>query len=161
MSKYGYNEKELRKTIITKIDKDGFHNRTVVYGKDSGESQSSDWPTAKVTFIDSNSSGKGYPVLCPMVVDTGDAEVGTIFTMSSELVSHENPLTVDVPLFEGACYLPEVYMFSDDTSHDITTAPVLTGNVTLSRNIFVSGNIFVITGDATITMASVDGTPAL
>lgn len=34
MSKYGFNEKELRKTIVTKIDKDGFHEQTVAYGKD-------------------------------------------------------------------------------------------------------------------------------
>lgn len=32
MSKYGFDEKEIRKTIITEIDKDGFHKETVIYG---------------------------------------------------------------------------------------------------------------------------------
>lgn len=151
MSKYGYNEKELRKTIITKIDKDGFHNRTVTYGKDSGGSGSSDWSIAKVTFIDSNSSGQGYPVLCPMVVDSGDPETGIIFTMSSERVNNSNPLTVDIPLFKGACHISEGLMFDADT-YEYSIAPVLTGNVILLPNV----NIFVITGDATITLKSLD-----
>lgn len=157
MSKYGYNEKELRKTIITKIDKDGFHNRTVVYGKDSGESESgsSDWTSAKVTFADSNNLGQGYRVLCPMAVDTRDAEVGIIFIMAEERVIHDDPLTVDVPLFKGTCYLPLSFTLSDGT-YDNSIAPVLTGNVTISENIFVQGEIFVITGDATITLKSLD-----
>lgn len=149
MSKYGFNPKELRKTVITQIDKDGFHNRTVVYGKDSGGSESSDWSTAKVTFIDSNSSGGGYSIVCPMVVDTGDPELGTVFTMSYELVNHDNPITADVPLFKGTCFLSQTFMFSDD-EYALDVAPVLTGNVALS------GNRFVITGDATITLESID-----
>ena len=147
MSKYGFNPKELRKTIVTQIDKDGFHNRTVVYGKDSGGSESGDWSTAKVTFIDSNSSGGGYSIVCPMVVDTGDSEMGTVFTMSTDQVSHDNPLTVDIPLFKGACYLPQALTFGDD-EYRMDIAPVLTGNVT------ISGNMYIITGDATITLQS-------
>lgn len=34
MSKYGFDEKELRKTIITMIDKDGFHKEIVTYGNE-------------------------------------------------------------------------------------------------------------------------------
>ena len=34
MSKYGFDEKELRKTIVTMIDKDGFHKEVVTYGND-------------------------------------------------------------------------------------------------------------------------------
>lgn len=34
MSKYGFDEKELRKTIITMIDKDGFHKEVVTYGNE-------------------------------------------------------------------------------------------------------------------------------
>ena len=34
MSKYGFDEKELRKTIITMIDKDGFHKEIVTYGSE-------------------------------------------------------------------------------------------------------------------------------
>ena len=153
MSKYGYNEKELRKTIITKIDKDGFHNRTVTYGKDSGGSGSSDWSIAKVTFIDSNSSGKGYPVLCPRVIDTGDPEMGTIFSMSPGRVSYDNPLTMNVPLFKGTCYLPGALMLSDD-KYRMDIAPVLTGNVT------ISGNMYIITGDASITLVSIGDEPS-
>lgn len=33
MSKYGFDEKELRKTIITMIDKDGFNKEFVVDGQ--------------------------------------------------------------------------------------------------------------------------------
>lgn len=49
MSKYGFNPKELRKTIITRIDKDGFHERTVEY---AGESSDSD--TSMIARFDSN-----------------------------------------------------------------------------------------------------------
>lgn len=41
MSKYGFNPKELRKTIITRIDKDGFHERTVEYAGESSDSDTS------------------------------------------------------------------------------------------------------------------------
>ena len=86
MSKYGFNPKELRKTIITQIDKDGFHNRTVTYGKDSGGSQSSDWPTAKLTFADSNASGVGYFASCPIVADTGFPEISVLFAHITRLL---------------------------------------------------------------------------
>ena len=33
MSKYGFNEKELRKTTTVMVDKDGFHKEVVTYGK--------------------------------------------------------------------------------------------------------------------------------
>ena len=33
MSKYGFNENEVRKTIVDMIDKDGFHKETVYDGK--------------------------------------------------------------------------------------------------------------------------------
>lgn len=33
MSKYGFNENEVKKTIVTMIDKDGFHKETVYDGK--------------------------------------------------------------------------------------------------------------------------------
>lgn len=57
MSKYGFNPKELRKTIITRIDKDGFHERTVEY---AGESSDSD--TSMIARFDSNViAACGYP----------------------------------------------------------------------------------------------------
>lgn len=49
MSKYGFNPKELRRTIITRIDKDGFHERTVEY---AGKSSDSD--TSMIARFDSN-----------------------------------------------------------------------------------------------------------
>ena len=153
MSKYGFNPKELRKTIITQIDKDGFYNRTVTYGKDSGGSQSGDWPTAKLTFADSNASGAGYFASCPIVADTGFPEIGTAFTMDLVQVNHDNPVTVDVPLFKGACYLPLSVIFSktiQSMGFVGDSYPELAGNVT-----FLSDEVFVITGDATITMQSI------
>ena len=33
MSKYGFNENEVKKTIVTMVDKDGFHKETVYDGK--------------------------------------------------------------------------------------------------------------------------------
>ena len=34
MSKYGFDEKELRKAIVTMIDKDGFHKEVITYGNE-------------------------------------------------------------------------------------------------------------------------------
>ena len=44
MSKYGFNEKELRKTIVTMIDKDGFHKEIVTYGNEPYSPDSPDSP---------------------------------------------------------------------------------------------------------------------
>ena len=41
MSKYGFDEKELRKTIVTMIDKDGFHKEVVTYGNEPYSSDDS------------------------------------------------------------------------------------------------------------------------
>ena len=35
MSKYGFNENELRKTVIDMIDKDGFHKTVTLYGNEA------------------------------------------------------------------------------------------------------------------------------
>ena len=43
MSKYGFDEKELRKTIVTMIDKDGFHKKVVTYGTDGSSEVSSEF----------------------------------------------------------------------------------------------------------------------
>lgn len=43
MSKYGFDEKELRKTIVTMIDKDGFHKEIVKYGSDGSSEASSEF----------------------------------------------------------------------------------------------------------------------
>ena len=47
MSKYGFNENEVRKTIITKIDKDGFHKEEIFDGNVDGGS--SDFTFATMT----------------------------------------------------------------------------------------------------------------
>ena len=57
MSKYGFNPKELRKTIITKIDKDGFHERTVEYAGESSDSDTS----MIVRFYSDVIAACGYP----------------------------------------------------------------------------------------------------
>ena len=41
MSKYGFNENELVKTVTDMIEKDGFHKREVTYGKQGGASSAS------------------------------------------------------------------------------------------------------------------------
>ena len=40
MSKYGFNENEVVKTITDMIDKDGFHKQVVTYGKPGSGSES-------------------------------------------------------------------------------------------------------------------------
>lgn len=42
MSKYGFNENEVKKTIVTMIDKDGFHKETVYDGKYEASSAPAD-----------------------------------------------------------------------------------------------------------------------
>lgn len=60
MSKYGFDEKELRKTIVTMIDKDGFHKEIVTYGNEpyspDSPDDSDDKLFAQVEWDYSNSS---------------------------------------------------------------------------------------------------------
>lgn len=49
MSKYGFNENELRKTIVTAIDKDGFHKKTLFEGKSESADKKME---AEIAFVD-------------------------------------------------------------------------------------------------------------
>ena len=104
MSKYGFNPKELRKTIVTRIDKDGFHERTVEYANGSGESSDSD--TSMIARFKSDViAACGYPenTVCvavfkgSSVYNIGDGIDGmTAITMEnvSGITSPQNKLAI-------------------------------------------------------------------
>lgn len=48
MGKYGFNENEVKKTIVTMVDKDGFHKETVYDGKYEASSSPVDTPAFAV-----------------------------------------------------------------------------------------------------------------
>ena len=54
MSKYGFDEKELRKTIVTMIDKDGFHKKVVRYGADDSSEVSGEFRGEVAYAADNN-----------------------------------------------------------------------------------------------------------
>lgn len=74
MSKYGFDEKELRKTIVTMIDKDGFHKEVVTYGN---ESYSSDDANKEFNVLVDYDSGNRRTMLVarnlPEVPDNSNA----------------------------------------------------------------------------------------
>ena len=56
MGNRGFNEKELRKTIVTKIDKDGFNKKEVF----DGDVGSSDFTFATMTIADGSGTVSMY-----------------------------------------------------------------------------------------------------
>lgn len=67
MSKYGFNENEVRKTIITKIDKDGFHKEETFDGNVDGGS--SDFTPVTMTVADDSDP---FTMAAPVVEEAGD-----------------------------------------------------------------------------------------
>lgn len=55
MSKYGFDEKELRKTIVTMIDKDGFHKKVVTEGSSVPELENNEL-VADICMVPPNST---------------------------------------------------------------------------------------------------------
>lgn len=159
--KKGFNPDQLRKTIVTKIDKDGFNERTVYYGKDSGGS--GDWSTAHVTFICQNedpSNSNGYIVYIPVFnPDYPDMIcVGALGVYPND----DPPIEVEVPLYKGSlillCYPGLEHPCILNVDFGIT--PVVSGEVSLQPSLYGAdepGWDIVITGDGTFTAQALGG----
>lgn len=93
MSKYGFNENEVRKTIITKIDKDGFHKEETFDGNVDGGS--SDFTFATMTIEENSSDITMSTPICMETNDSGPARLET----SSHLF--EAGTAVNIPLYKG------------------------------------------------------------
>lgn len=139
--KKGFNPDQLRKTIVTKIDKDGFHERTVYYGKDSVGS--GDWSTAKVKIINNSS----YTILARIFAYYSKFNGATANT--NFINGHGQYVTLLVPVpTEGGYFI-----------HPQDIGPELDSSSGFSQNFTVSGNaeidseyrdIIKITGDCEI-----------
>lgn len=131
MSKYGFNENEIVKTIVTKIDKDGFHKKEVFEGNVDGGGGSSDITYATMTVA---SGGNAVRLSVPTLED--DTDSAKIDTSEREYAPGE---VVTVLLYKGqarASLYPNMrdnYAFSGDVEYD---APY---------------NIITIHGDFTVT----------
>lgn len=93
MSKYGFNENEVRKTIITKVDKDGFHKEEVFDGNvDGGSSLLS---VATMTVEDN-----GVSYLGPAIYDDEDEseEQPSVSYLSGPVNAGES---LAIPVYKG------------------------------------------------------------
>ena len=167
MSKYGFNPKELRKTIVTQIDKDGFHNRTVVYGKDSGGSQSSDWSTATITL--KNNTSTAFYFICPIAFSDSppkpsrmrkaaqeepvESGVPGLYIVDTDPYKNGMSVSIETILYKGVLMVPISLMiasatFDGDVSSDLS--------LDLSENVKIVDyddyDYFCITGDCEITI---------
>ena len=96
MSKYGFDEKELRKTIVTMIDKDGFHKKVVTYDTD-GSSEVSGEFRGEVNYTGDNKPalfvmnlpGKASPVAFAYLTDT-DYELSIGDRVTGDHMSRSN-----------------------------------------------------------------------
>lgn len=101
MSKYGFNENEVRKTIVTQIDKDGFYKETVIDGKSSEET--SDFSTATVTFTNTNTEAEKHFTVSPTIslgsdtINTYDLGLNAYYLQ----VDPSESVSVQVPLYKG------------------------------------------------------------
>ena len=158
MSKYGFNPKELRKTIVTQIDKDGFHNRTVVYGKDSGGSESSDWSTATITF--QNDTSTPFEFRCPMIADDVPNMVTGLYIDSAGTFKNGSFATIGTILYKGGLMVPFWIMIRSDTFAGDFFSNFkldLSGNVELVE--YNDDDYLHITGDCEITIKDHDDNP--
>ena len=131
MSKYGFNENEIVKTIVTKIDKDGFHKKEVFKGNVDGGGGSSDITYATMTVA---SGGSAVALGIPAIEDNADlARIDT-----SERVYAPGEV-VTILLYKGQARgslypsMRDNYAFSGDVEYD---AP---------------NNLITIHGDFTVT----------
>ena len=158
MSKYGFNPKELRKTIVTQIDKDGFRNRTVVYGKDSGESQSSDLSTAIIMF--KNNTSTPFEFRCPMITDGVPNMADGLYIDNAGTFKNGNSAPIVTILYKGGLMVPFWVMIRSNTfAGDFFSSFKLD----LSENVRLvesdDDDYFCITGDCEITIKDHDDNP--
>ena len=159
MSKYGFNPKELHKTIVTQIDKDGFHNRTVTYGKDSGGSQSSDLSTATIIF--KNNTSTPFEFRCPAITDGVPNVPNGLYIVSAGTHRNGSGAPIEAILYKGLLVVPFSVMIRSNT---------FAGDFFSSFKLDLSGNVelaepdddddyFHITGNCNITIKDYDESP--
>lgn len=107
-------------------------------GGGGGGGGSSDFSTAKVTFINSDET-KLYIVNKLVMIQGSYMEVGSVSVQSSE--------TADLVLYKGSTYVSEFEDIDEDTP------PVVTGNISFDAD----AGEFVITGDGSITLKGIGG----
>lgn len=157
MSKYGFNENEVRKTIVTRIDKDGFHKETVIDGKSSEET--SDFSTATVTFTNTNTETEKHFTLIP-AISLGSDTINTY-----DLGLNENTLQVDpsesvsvqVPLYKGmidfAVRFDNIDRSTISISGDITQVEI--DEVVHQDDANIAHVTYRVTGDASVSILGV------
>ena len=129
MSKYGFNENEVRKTIVTKIDKDGFNKRDVFDGNVDGGT--SDITFATITVTGESSLGLVIPEFHE-AADGFSAYLGVVY---QDIQPGEERR---IPLYKGmtVIHFPET---------DDPTSVAIDGDAEI-----FSDNIIMITGDFSI-----------
>lgn len=157
MSKYGFNPNELRKTIVTQIDKDGFHNRTVTYGKDSGESENSDWSIATILF--KNNTSTPFQFRRPIIIYNNDVTSGLYIDIAGTFQNGSSD-HIEIVLYKGRVMVPFAVMITSD---------IFNGDFFSSFKLDLSGNVeladrddsdyLLITGDCEITINNYDESP--
>lgn len=115
MSKYGFNENEVKRTIVTMIDKDGFHKETVYDGKH--ETSSTAEFNADGYIYDNTVAGAKETVIFVINVPDNAEVIGTSSNTDSyyEMNIGDNTQDVDeisimyssftgLPTIQAACY---------------------------------------------------------
>ena len=156
MSKYGFNENEVRKTIVTQIDKDGFHKETVIDGKIS---ETSDFSTATVTFTNTNTETDKYFTLIPAIslgsdtINTYDLGLNTYYLQ----VDPSESVSVQVPLYKGTIDFAVKFDCIDRStisiSGDITQVEI--DEVAYQDDENIAHVTYRLTGDASVSILGV------
>lgn len=150
MSKYGFNENELRKTITTQIDKDGFHKETVTYGKDSGESGTGDFSTCTATVsFTGEITESDFHLNVPCLDKNGTyINIVSVYDESDEYT---------VVLYKGYAILSTLSyaeLYECEFEGDIYSVEDLTEEEQLIFSDLVEGQ-YVVKGDFTVTVSPV------
>ena len=95
MSKYGFNENEVKKTIVTMIDKDGFHKETVYDGK--YEASSTAEFSAEGYIYDNPVAGAKETVIFVINIPDNAEVIGTSSKTDSDYEMNIGDNTQDVP----------------------------------------------------------------
>lgn len=130
MSKYGFNENEVRKTIITKIDKDGFHKEETFDGNVDGG-------TSDITFATITVTGESrLGMVIPEFLEAVDEDPAYLGVEYHDLFPGD---TKTIPLYKGITVIP--FPETDDS----TRVAVEGDAETIGDN-----NVIMITGDFSI-----------
>lgn len=163
MSKYGFDEKELRKTIVTMIDKDGFHKEIVAYGS---EPYSSDDTNKEFNVLVDYDSGSLQAVLLarnlPEVPDGSSSYSGAFGYAYAEEHDYEHAVNDTVTtsdLNANQNTVPCIMLFTKSNLAILDPTEAI-GTLNIANNGTVYYNIyaFVADGDRVIITGRVKAT---